>query len=65
MISFELTNLSQFKEGRINEIKRIKEKLAKIKQTLEKNAFLLEERNLKFQDLLLQACTIEKKVGNS
>lgn len=64
MISFELSNLSQFKDTRTTEIKKIKAKIFKLKQSLEQSVFVLEEKNVKFQDLLLQACTIEKKVKN-
>ena len=62
MISFELSNLSQFKDTRTTEIKKIKAKILKLKQSLEQSVFVLEEKNVKFQDLLLQACNIEKKV---
>lgn len=62
MIQLELKNLSQFKETRVQEIKRLKSKIFKIKQHIEQSAFILEEKNVKYQDLLVQAGEIEKKI---
>lgn len=62
MMVFELANLSQFKDTRLSELKKMKVKIGKLKQNLEQNVFLLEERNLRLQDLLLQICSLEKKV---
>ena len=62
MLTFEIANFSQFKASRTSEIKRIKAKIQNIKKNLEESVFILEEKNLKYQDLLVQANAIEKKV---
>lgn len=62
MISYEIMNLSQFKDTRIHEIKRLKMKILKLKQGLEQTIFVLEEKNVRYQDLLFQTTNMEKKV---
>ena len=59
-----MANLSQFKEMRSSEVKKLRMRILKVRQNLEDNVFVLEEKNLKYQDLLLQTSSLEKKVTN-